>query len=183
MESKEIKFQLLELARKVVALQAEDAETIAAEKGRTSYSVHASLFRAPLRQACLEAGLDTGTVSDKRMQAFCFTPILWDVTSGDDNAEELGRGDEETVHGLTSVTDKCAEIIAESHVGHEVQSAEELPPEVSAAELTKRAANFRVQISRGNGRATLRIRYEIGGSRFMLTADVRRSDVDADAEG
>ena len=183
MTQEEVKRALLELARQVVSLQAEDAETIAADKGRTSYSVHASLFRAPLRQACLEAGLETGSASDKRAQKFCFVPVLWDVTGGDDKAEELGRGEEERVRGLAMVTDKCAEIIADSHVGHEVETADDLPLSVSAGELAKRAANFRVQISRGNGRAMLRIRYEIGESRFMLTADVRRADIDLEAEG
>lgn len=155
------------------------AELIASTEGRTLSSCLVSLIR-PLVKSYLDPDAPCATLRlvDNRTKPWKASMQFWDISEGDERGELLAETDPEIYTGLGGITEAIWEYVNQVHeedgVTHNDISA------MRDTLMAKRMAGIRPAISRGDGKATLKIYYATDPSRkYLCAVDIARVEKSA----
>jgi len=111
---------------------------------------------------------------DSRTKDWDVTVTFWDISTGRENADQLGECDPQVARGMEGVRKVIQQMVEEMY--EQVSEAQDIP-EFTDISLKRRLGGLRPSISRGRGRATLRVYYSLShASRHMCTVLVARPE-------
>ena len=134
------------------------AQIMASGTGRTLQSCLATLIRPMIGHYLHPETKSQGNKDvDLRERMWTVTIQFWDITQNIDRPDLLADNEGEQIRGLNTVIDVVREYADQMHEDYGVDDI----PEFDMLKMQKRMHGMRPAISRGGGKATLRINYAL----------------------
>lgn len=154
----------------IVKVMLPEAKKRAELTSRAPYSVLTSLLRPYIDEAVTPRKVKR-TV-DNRTRLWWFKIYFWDITNGLEAGDLIAQSDLENERGFDAIVCLIRQWVKEVHAGiHWLMDQDHDFNELS---LKKRLGGLRPAITRGSGKATLRIYYVVHGKRYLCQVDISR---------
>ncbi len=112
---------------------------------------------------------------DNRERFWEVAIYFWDIATDQSSAELIGKSSIEEVRGMNKISELIRSFVADIHKPDGLTC--DHFPEFDPVRMAKRLGGMRPAISRGDGKATLRIYYKVSeDKRYLCQVDIKRTD-------
>ncbi len=148
-----------------------DVDALVRLEGKSAFSALSALLRPYIKTAYIGETPNEVVFRDNRTRDWAVKVYLWDMGNGAQTGELGKEYDTKICTGMTEVGQWLRDAMEEHH-GVEPDHLEPFTERV----MKQRMGGMHAAVSKGGGKASLRIKYIIRGNHFMLQANVLRFD-------
>lgn len=148
-----------------------DVDALVRLDGKSSYSALTTLLRPFIKTNYVGETANEVEFRDNRTRDWSVKTYIWDMGNGQQTGEMVMEYEAQICSGLVGVGTWLRTAMEEHH-GVEAEHVEQFTERV----MSQRIGGMHAAISKGNGKATARLKYTLRGIKYEMQATVLRYD-------
>ncbi len=146
-----------------------DVDALVRLEGKSAYSALTSLLRPFIKTSYVGETVNEREFRDNRTRDWSVKVYIWDMGNGSQTGELVHEYSHEICNGMVGVGQWLRQAMEDQH-GTEPDHVEPFTERV----MKQRMGGMHAAVSKGGGKASMRIKYVIGGTHFEMQATVLR---------
>ncbi len=150
-----------------------DVDALVRLEGKSAYSALSVLLRPFIKTAYIGETANEREFRDNRTRDWAVKVFIWDMGTGKETGELVQEYRTQICTGMTGVGRWLRSAMEEQH-GTEPDHVEQFTERV----MKQRMGGMHAAVSKGGGKASMRIKYVLRGTHYTMQANVLRHDVE-----